>query len=184
MRRKDGCESSTSLASAHRREKVPSKDDNHDGQHRPKEPEKPPSLGFLHLHEPSWRLDTTSRQSAPPPSMRASNGKQSLMHPLTTIEPDGFWVLGGRQPDVVMTTDRSRSGLTLLIRRLSTTAPTRRPTSDSRRSTSALSTHRHPMPRRSAPATSASSPDRRRRRRAGTWRSGFAGCTHRAPRDR
>jgi hypothetical protein len=31
------------------------------------------------------------------------------------IEPDGFWVLGGRQPDVVITTDGSRSGLTFQV---------------------------------------------------------------------
>jgi hypothetical protein len=31
------------------------------------------------------------------------------------IEPDGFWVLGGRQPDVVMTTDGSSSGLTFQV---------------------------------------------------------------------
>jgi hypothetical protein len=31
------------------------------------------------------------------------------------IEPDGFWVLGGRQPDVVVTTDNSRSGLTFQV---------------------------------------------------------------------
>jgi hypothetical protein len=31
------------------------------------------------------------------------------------IEPDGFWVLGGRQPDVVITTDGSRSRLTLQV---------------------------------------------------------------------
>jgi hypothetical protein len=31
------------------------------------------------------------------------------------IERDGFWVLGGRQPDVVMTTDHSQPELTLQI---------------------------------------------------------------------
>ena len=31
------------------------------------------------------------------------------------LEPDGFWVLGGRQPDVVMTTDRSQPELTLQV---------------------------------------------------------------------
>jgi hypothetical protein len=31
------------------------------------------------------------------------------------IEPDGFWVLGGRQPDVVITTDGSPSGLTFQV---------------------------------------------------------------------
>ncbi len=31
------------------------------------------------------------------------------------IEPDGFWVLGGRQPDVVITTDSSRPGLTFQV---------------------------------------------------------------------
>lgn len=31
------------------------------------------------------------------------------------IEPDGFWVLGGRQPDVVMTTDDARAGLTFQL---------------------------------------------------------------------
>ena len=31
------------------------------------------------------------------------------------IEPDGFWVLGGRQPDVVITTDGSRPRLTLQV---------------------------------------------------------------------
>jgi hypothetical protein len=31
------------------------------------------------------------------------------------IEPDGFWVLGGRQPDVVITTDSSRPRLTLQV---------------------------------------------------------------------
>jgi hypothetical protein len=31
------------------------------------------------------------------------------------IEPDGFWVLGGRQPDVVMTRDSSRSDLRLEV---------------------------------------------------------------------
>jgi hypothetical protein len=31
------------------------------------------------------------------------------------VEPDGFWVLGGRQPDVVMTTDDSRGALKLQL---------------------------------------------------------------------
>ena len=31
------------------------------------------------------------------------------------MEPDGFWVLGGRQPDVVIATDDSRSALTLQV---------------------------------------------------------------------
>jgi len=31
------------------------------------------------------------------------------------IEPDGFWVLGGRQPDVVITTDHSQAELTLQV---------------------------------------------------------------------
>src|SRR5262249_55582753 len=31
------------------------------------------------------------------------------------IEPDGFWVLGGRQPDVVITTDHSRPELTFQV---------------------------------------------------------------------
>ena len=31
------------------------------------------------------------------------------------IEPDGFWVLGGRQPDVVITTDGPRPRLTLQV---------------------------------------------------------------------
>ncbi|HET7697532.1 MAG TPA: hypothetical protein VFK57_17580 [Vicinamibacterales bacterium] len=35
------------------------------------------------------------------------------------VEPDGFWVLGGRQPDVVMTTDGSRSDLRLEVSNVS-----------------------------------------------------------------
>jgi len=31
------------------------------------------------------------------------------------IQPDGFWVLGGRQPDVVITTDRWQPELTLRV---------------------------------------------------------------------
>lgn len=31
------------------------------------------------------------------------------------LEPDGFWVLGGRQPDIVITTDGSRSRLTFQV---------------------------------------------------------------------
>ncbi len=35
------------------------------------------------------------------------------------IEPDGFWVLGGRQPDVVITTDQAQPALTLQVSNVS-----------------------------------------------------------------
>jgi hypothetical protein len=62
-----------------------------------------------HITTP-WAAETRARASA-----RYGRSVVYAIDNRVILESDGFWVLGGRQPDVVITTDRSQPELTLRV---------------------------------------------------------------------
>jgi hypothetical protein len=63
-----------------------------------------------HITTPSWAAVTRARAAA--------RYGQTVVYGIdnrVVLEPDGFWVLGGRQPDVVITTDRAQPELTFQV---------------------------------------------------------------------
>lgn len=62
-----------------------------------------------HITTP-WAAKTRARAAA-----RYGHAVVYAIDNRVIIEPDGFWVLGGRQPDVVITSDRSQPELTLQV---------------------------------------------------------------------